>query len=505
MPHVVLLVVVTCLLAACGAPSAPVEATRVGCASHLECFASERCVEGTCRPLPAGEALPVEEALADGAPVVEVPADPTPDDAPVDEAPADPAPGDEAPVEEAPVGDDPDPAPPAEEQADPEEDTAGEETAGDENVGEDPVEEAPVADPYDWTSDTCVPAATEATSVALPRLPSSSASLAVDVSGRFCDEGSRELFLQTEVFRGDPVFALLTYEGDHDLDLAFKNGLSSDYQGFGIGYGQTFEIGAVRAPQEGDADPLDTASFLKVRAFTSLPDTGVPFRLQVRSGLPCVSDAGCTGADACLRAYWSPRQDSLGTERRMRHAELTLPGACAAPLKPTCDAPDAADLEQLGNDRQSAAKVVTFNANGFAPNDGRACQFDEDWYRVTMPATGDVAIELWNTDGEMQPASFLVSAYDEAGRPLADMGYEAIAAGAKQDDLVVPARPAGSTLYVRIVSLTDSSDGAYYLDFDVEAGGCQSDAACAGDDNAARYGRTVCEAGACVFPSSGCF
>jgi hypothetical protein len=324
------------------------------------------------------------------------------------------------------------------------------------------------------------------------------------VSGRLCDGGTRELFLQTQVFRGDPVLALLTYDGDRDIDLAFKNGLSTGYQGFGVGYGQSFEIGSTRAPQEGNADPLDTESFLKVRAFSDLPDEGIDFRLQVRSGLPCQSDAGCGGTDACLRAYWSPRQDSQGTKRQMRPEELALPGACAAPLKPACEQPDADGLEQLGNDRQSAAKVVTFNANGFAPNDGKSCQFDEDWYRLTMPTTGDVALELWNNDGDGEPASFLVSAYDAAGNPLADMGYEAVAAGAKQADLVIPNKASGSTIYVRIVALSDNANGAYYLDFDVDQGTCANDAACAGDPNAARYGRTACNAGACVCPAGGC-
>ncbi len=280
---------------------------------------------------------------------------------------------------------------------------------------------------------------------------------------------------------GDPVQVIIRWEVEADLDFELRSPASSTTSALdGASAVRRLEIATGALAGAG-------TQLLRVFAFDSPvpPPEGVPLDLQVRTGLPCLTDDDCfaTGT-ACLMPVWVPYSPTGDPP----DFDLIFAGGMCAPGYRPCPVADSATAEGI-SDRRS-------NAIDGAPPTGTpawSCGLDEDWYRYVAPLTGDVNVGFAN--GSQVPATFIVGIYDEIGNMVGGAGYDELPAGQTRT-MTVPKVRSGTVLYVRVMQLNENDGGLYTIAFNAIGATCFGDGDCMADENL-DYGRTRCLDTAC--------
>ncbi|MFZ9887035.1 MAG: hypothetical protein ACO3JL_05980 [Myxococcota bacterium] len=306
------------------------------------------------------------------------------------------------------------------------------------------------------------------------------------VAGHLCT--TAPVYVAVEGLQGQGMQAFLVWDassaGTFDLDLRLAG--PSDTQGVSIANSELYGVEAATV-----ALATTGRHVAQLEVSGSLPSEGLDYRFEWRTGSPCRTDDECSAAaEVCLMPRWSP-----GAEPSALPPEVMIfrDGICAEPFA-GCS-PDLADGAEGSADHRGEAH------SGLLPGEAYACQGDEDWYRVTAAANGNLtfAFEQVGTAS----ATYLVTLYDERGNMLQGAGFPELGPQIERQ-LLVPFVALGTEVWVRVLLLSDDPLGTYVLQSTSTVTACIDDGECASTPEASRFGRIRCVAGACSCPEAEC-
>lgn len=304
------------------------------------------------------------------------------------------------------------------------------------------------------------------------------------LDGRLCPGGDE--YFGFFGFSGDPIQVVATWGVDKDLDLAlvppgaFDPGDASPGDSIGVSVHPRMEVTTRSLASTGQ-------HMVRLYPIGAVDVAGIDYVMQIRSGLPCRTDAGCGPSERCLMPVWtSTNANGVAPP----DAVVFVGGLCGAPYAPcSVELADNAAAEGVSHSRTEAYTVLP-------ANNVWSCQFDEDWFRTTMPQTGELVISF--TNKSPTPGTFLVAAFDANGNLLGGAGYDALPVDQLRT-VVIPFLKQGAVVDIRVFQLGVDDLGLYSISVESFAGSCAGPTDC--DATATRkYGRTQCRTGACECP-----
>ena len=305
------------------------------------------------------------------------------------------------------------------------------------------------------------------------------------VTGRICP--STSAYFQFYAWGRDPLLYLISWEDDVDLDVRYWGKIDSQETDPYVGDSTATQVETGSTTIVGDAAAFGS-HLLEVFPYSlsTMPESGVPYQVQLRTGLPCQKDADCP--DVCVMPFFQP------TGTLYDDHDIFADGVCATPFT-SCpsNSGDNTSVETEGNNSRTGAVV------GFPSGDAWSCQFDVDWWKLTVEMTGTLELVLTNRSFDSIPMDFIMSAYDSAGNLLLGAGLESVPMD-QEEDFTLPFLQQGDEVYVRVVQLNDDDFGAYRLSGSYSPNTCADADDCSGNWVAENYGRTNCVDGACSCP-----
>lgn len=310
--------------------------------------------------------------------------------------------------------------------------------------------------------------------------PSFNAENGTPAEGRFCPVADEHL--RFHGFEGDPVQIVVLWDQPADVDVELIEPGRSAGEVIGLSTHERLEASTSVLSTSGD-------HLVRLYVIGDVPAGGLGYRAEIRSGLPCRTEAGCVGAPElrCVMPVWTPESEAgdapdVGVVFRG--------GMCAKPYVP-CDPAnaDSTTAEGVSNSRLNA--IV-----GMPTASAWSCQLDEDWFKYDMTVDGDLTLRF--TNESTAPATYLLSAYDVAGNMLQGVGWADLPIGQARA-LVIPYLDSGTVVYVRVLQLHDDEFGLYSLSAETFAAQCAGTADCARPE-ARDFGRTECRLGVCECP-----
>lgn len=310
--------------------------------------------------------------------------------------------------------------------------------------------------------------------------PAFNAEEGTPAEGRFCPVADEHL--RFHGFEGDPVHIVALWDRPADVDVELIGPEDTDGDLVGLSIHPRMEVTTSLLSATGD-------HVVRLYLVDDVPAGGLDYRVEIRSGLPCRTEAGCVGAPdlRCVMPVWTPESPS---GEAPDEDVIFRGGMCVKPYAP-CDPAiaDSAEAEGISNSRLNAI-------TGLPTASAWSCQLDVDWFRYTMPIDGDLNLRFVNES----PAAgtFLLSAYDVAGNMLGGVGWADLPVGQPRA-LVIPYLESGTLVYVRVLQLHDDEFGLYKLSAETFATQCAGVADCARPE-ARNFGRTECRQGVCECP-----
>jgi hypothetical protein len=309
------------------------------------------------------------------------------------------------------------------------------------------------------------------------------------IVGRFCPD--EDEFFQFSAVADPPpadvVHAVAAWTASSDLDLTHFDPLGNEAP-VGFSVHRFMEATTLQVTQNGTQK-------LRLVAYDTgdIPDEGMVYGLQVRSGLACRTEADCPGPNHCLMPLWTPLYGGRPPDANIRF----LPGLCGPEYVINCALADSTDHGGLTQSRD--------DATGISPStpvaEAWSCQYDEDWFVHTMSQGGNLSVEFQNRSATA--GTYLVTIFDDAGNLLRGMGYDLLQSDDPQT-ILIPYLGDGAQAFIRVFQFNVDDLGNYALAVNEIAANCTNNADCSGNPNAADFGRVECNLGACQCPATGC-
>ncbi len=302
----------------------------------------------------------------------------------------------------------------------------------------------------------------------------------VPAAGHFCPVADEHL--RFHGFEGDPVQVVALWGQDADVDIELIDPGQTVGDTIGLSLHERMEVATSVLSAGGE-------HVVRLYVVGDVPAGGLDYHAEIRSGLPCRTEAGCVGVGElrCLMPVWTPESeagDAPATDVIFRG------GMCAKPYVP-CDPAnaDSVTAEGVSNSRLNA--IV-----GMPTASAWSCQLDEDWYKYDMLTSGDLTLRF--TNESTTAATYLLTAFDVAGNMLQGIGWANLPVGQARA-LLIPYLGSGSVVYVRVMQLHADEFGLYSLRAETFAAQCAGVGDCARPE-ARDFGRTECRAGVCECP-----
>lgn len=310
--------------------------------------------------------------------------------------------------------------------------------------------------------------------------PAFNAEEGTPADGHFCPVADE--YLRFFGFEGDPVDVVVLWDAPADIDVELIPPEAASGAIIGWSVHPRMEVATSVLSHTGD-------HVVRLYPVGNLPSGGLDYRAEIRSGLPCRTEAGCVAAPElrCVMPVWTP---SSSAGQAPSGEVIFRGGMCVKPYEP-CH-PDNADspfAEGVSNSRLNAIA-------GLPAGPAWSCQLDEDWYRYEMPINGDLTLRFSNE--APTAGTFLLSAYDVAGNMLGGVGWADLPIGQTRA-LLIPYLASGTVVYVRVLQLHQDDLGLYSLSAETFANQCSNVGDCARPE-ARSYGRTECRQGRCECP-----
>lgn len=326
----------------------------------------------------------------------------------------------------------------------------------------------------------CEPDLLDNDTIATAHEPSFNAEDGLPADGHFCPVADEHL--RFHGFEGDPVQVVALWDRPADVDIELLAPGATTGDAIGVSVHQRMEVSTSIVGAGGD-------HVVRLYVVGDVPAGGLDYHAEIRSGLPCRTEAGCLGQSEhrCLMPLWTPESE---TGDAPEVDVIFRGGLCAKPYVP-CDPAnaDSTSAEGVSNSRLNA--IV-----GMPTASAWSCQLDEDWFKYDMPIDGDLTLRFTNESSA--PATFLLTAFDVAGNMLQGVGWAGLAVGQPRA-LVIPYLDVGTVVYVRVMQLHDDEFGLYSLSAQTFEAQCTGVTDCARPE-ARAFGRTECRLGTCECP-----